>query len=201
MLTRPAVGALVGSVAVMSMSISIFYAFYPGYLRELGVPSSWVGLVVSLGVIAEIGCMLVFRRLLERLGVRRLMVGAAAATALRLGLLVMLPVPAVAIATQLLHGPFVLGLYVIPQLYLDRCASDRFRHSVQGVYAFLVFGAARLAGSPAGGHVAEAAAGGERLFGLRMALLLGAGLALVAAAWLWAGFRDPGTCRELEARP
>ncbi|MDX1682083.1 MAG: MFS transporter, partial [Phycisphaeraceae bacterium] len=201
LLKDPAVLALVGSAGVMSLAVSVFYAFYPGYLEGVGIDRKWVGLIVSIGVAVEIVCMLGFGWVLHRVGVRGVMILGAASTAVRLALLALVPGPGVAIATQILHGPFVLSLYVAPQLYLNHKADDHFRNSVLGMYAMLIFGVARLAGGAAGGHVAEAV-GGDRLLGLRSALGFGAVAAAVAVGWLAIGFRDELACRGLrDAHP
>jgi PPP family 3-phenylpropionic acid transporter len=199
-LGHPPTFALVGAVFLLSMSVAVFYAFYPLYLDALAVPRRWIGLVVSLGVFAEVICMFLLAPIMQRLGIRGVMLAAAGALTLRLALLAARPTLPVALGTQVLHGPFVLGLYLVPTMYLNFQADERFRNSVQGVYAMLVFGLARLVGTPLGGYVAELAGAEPALPGLRAAFAWAAALGCAGVAWMYLGFRDEPACEALRAQ-
>lgn len=179
---RPPVFAFMLGLGLLFLSSSMYYAFYPGYLDDLGVPTELLGLITNIGVIVEIGFMVGSGWLVKRLGVRWLMGLGAAAMALRLGLLAAVPNAWVAVATQVLHGPVVIAMYLIPPMYLDAKADERYRSSIQGIKALVVFGVARIVGTAAGGHLGE--------FGLHVTFWVAAGLSLAATIVLLAMFRD-----------
>lgn len=140
---------------LLAVAVFGFYVYQPLYLsKTIGFEDQWLGLIVAAGVTFEIGWVLVLNRLLDRLGERTVIVCGALLVAIRLLLLAMFPNPAVALLTQLIHGPMVLVMHVCPVIVLNRHAPDRARGSIQGVYATLVLGTARLIGLVAAGHVA-----------------------------------------------
>jgi len=174
--------ALLIPTGLLFAAISIFYAFYGRLLVAIGIDPAWIGLVMNIGVLAELPLIFAAGALLRRFSVRAiLLVGAACLTA-RMALLVTAD-PIVAVVTQVLHGPVVVGLYLLPPMILNLKAEPRSRNAVQGLYAMLCFGLARLLGSVLGGYAAE--------IELRWAFVLGAALALIAFLWLACAFHDP----------
>lgn len=191
-LLRRDLRVLIAALFLMFMSISVYYAFYPPYLEMLGVRSELVGLITNIGVTVEIGCMLISGRLIARFGMRGVLILGAACQVARMALLAAAPSAAAGIASQVFHGPTVLALYLIPPMYLNAHADGRFRSSMQGLYAMLCFGAARIVGSAIGGSVNDAfspptAAGYAAVF------WLAAGFALVGLVTLAARFRPMPT--------
>lgn len=175
--------ALMGALMLLFAAISVLYAFYSRLVVEVGIAPAWVGMASNVGVLAELPWIFLAPALLRRFGLRALLLLGAASLTLRMALLAALPVPEVVLASQVLHGPTILGLYLLPPMILNHKAGPSFRHSVQGLYAALCFGVARVVGAGAGGHAAE--------FGLPWAFALAAGLAGAATLWLWLGWRDP----------
>lgn len=174
--------ALLIPTGLLFAAISIFYAFYGRLLVSIGIDPAWIGLVMNIGVLSELPLMFAAGALLRRFSVRAiLLVGAACLTA-RMFLLATAD-PIVAVVTQVLHGPVVVGLYLLPPMILNLKAEPSSRNAVQGLYAMLCFGLARLLGSVLGGYAAE--------IELRWAFVLGAALALIALLWLATAFNDP----------
>ena len=190
--------SVIGPLFLMFVTVAAFYTFYPQYLRKLGIGEQWVGLIVNLGVVAEIILMLASRRILGRLGIRGIVLMGGAAIMLRMGLLGFWPNPHVAIWSQLLHAPIVMCLYLLPPIYLNHIAggggggggATHIRHSVQGLYGMLCFGAARLVGATLSGYFATEA-------DLTPPFKLSAALALAAILWFAIGFRDESACRAI----
>lgn len=174
--------ALLIPTGLLFAAISVFYAFYGRLLVSVGVDPAWVGLVMNIGVLAELPLLFAAGALLRRCSVRAILLTAAACLVARMALLASAD-PLVAVATQVLHGPIVLGLYLLPPMILNLKAEPRLRNAVQGLYAMLCFGLARLVGSVLGGYAAEIA--------LQWAFVLGAALSLVAFVWLLVAFHDP----------
>lgn len=182
-LWRAPTRGLIGPLVLLFAAISVFYAFYPQQVVAVGIDPAWVGLVSNLGVAFELPWIVGAAALLRRFRVRSLFVLGAVCMTARMVLLALVPTAEVVVATQVLHGPVVLSLYVLPPMVLDRKATPDFRNSVQGLYAALCYGAARFVGSGAGGHAAE--------YGLAWAFALAAALAFAAALWLALSWRDP----------
>jgi PPP family 3-phenylpropionic acid transporter len=70
-------------------------------------------------------------------------------------LMALWPTPAIAIGTQLLHGMTVLALLIVPPVFINQHAEDRYRHSMQGLYAMAVMGSGRIAGNLIAGPISR----------------------------------------------
>ena len=178
-------------LGLLFAAIAVFYGFYARLVLELGIDPAWVGLVMNLGVLSELPFMFAAGPLLRRFSLRSLILFGAACLVVRMLLLATVPDPRVTVASQLLHGPVVVAIYLIPPMYLNLKAPAGARNSVQGLYAMLCFGVARLLGSVAGGYAAG--------FGLAWAFGLGAVLAAAALLWLWLRFFDPAADTSLRS--
>lgn len=144
------------AIFLIQMAMASYYTFYPLYLTErVGIDKQWVGLISTIGVVVEIGFMLCFGRIIRALGLRNLMLIGVACMVLRLVLLAAFPTAPVAIGQQLLHGIHVLVLLVAPPVFLNQHADDRYRHSLQGLFAMIMVGVARSIGSLIAGPIAH----------------------------------------------
>ena len=184
---------LVIPLGLLFAAISVFYAFYARLVLAVGIDPEWVGLVMNLGVLSELPFMLAGGPLLRRFSLRTLTLVGAACLALRMALLAAVPDPTTVIASQILHGPVVVALYLIPPMYLNLKASPGVRNHVQGLHAMLCFGLARLLGSVLGGYAADIT--------LALAFALAAALAAIAWLWLWLRFLDPEADATLRPTP
>ncbi len=184
--------ALVVPLGLQFAAISVFYAFYARLVLAVGIAPAWVGLVINLGVLAELPCMFAAGARLRRFSLRSLALCGALCLTVRMALLAAVPTPPIVVISQVLHGPVVVALYLIPPMYLNLKAPPGVRNGVQGLYAMLCFGVARLLGSVAAGYAAEVA--------LAWAFALGSALAALALAWLWLRFHDPAADAALRGR-
>ncbi len=82
-LRQPQVLALLLVCFLIQASHGPYYAFFSIYLDTLGYRSGLIGVLWSLGVVAELGVFMLMHRLLPRFGARRLMLITLALTALR----------------------------------------------------------------------------------------------------------------------
>ncbi len=188
---RKPVSAMIGSLFLGFMAISLFYAFYSRLLQQLGVAPEWVGLIVNLGVFVEIFFILGSGWILRRIGLRGILILGSISLIIRLGLLTWTPSVGVAIATQILHAPIVLWLYLMPPMYLNFKAQPGWRSSMQGLYSMLNYGFARLIGSVIGGYAA--------MTDLRLAFGIATTMGIAALIWML-GFRDAAACAQLQHR-
>jgi len=171
------------AMLLLHMAITAYYSFYPVYLtRRVGVGAEWVGLISNLGVVIEIGFMLGFGWLMRSLGLKKLMVIGAASMAVRFALLGYFPGVGVAVGTQVFHGIMVLIMHVAPPIYLNHRAAEGCRNSIQGLYAMVVYGIGRIAGSLIAGWIADVS--------LTAVFLYAAVLALAATGLFAFAFAD-----------
>ena len=138
------------------MSAITYYNLFPHYLRDIaGVPEGKIGLVMSLGVVLEIFFMLGFGPLRRRLRLKGVLVLGLTAMVVRMTLLAVIPGVWTALGVQVLHGMEALALYVVPVMYIDRLAGDRFRSSIQGAYMMTVLAGSRMLGALVSGWIGE----------------------------------------------
>jgi MFS transporter, PPP family, 3-phenylpropionic acid transporter len=162
---------------LLQAAMAVHVVFYPILATEVaGVPARWLGVLSTVGLVAELCCMVAFGALLRRWGWQRLMVVGAGAAGLRLALLAAVPTAAVVVTTQLLHGLVIIALLVGSRSLLDQLAGDGTRHALQGLYATVVWGGGRVVGTLLGALAAAAYPG--------LVFTLAAGTAVVAAVLL-----------------
>ncbi len=191
-IARKPVSTVIGSLIFAFIAIAMFYAFYTRLLEEQGVDKKWLGLIVNIGVVCELPLVFASGWFVRRFTLRGVMLIGGVALILRMGLLGLAPTPFVLIATQVLHAPIVLWLYLVPPMYLNLKADDSFRNSMQGLYTMLAFGAARVVGAVLGGYLAVQT--------LQLTFTIGAVLAVIAFLWILVSFRDPTAERQLQAQ-
>lgn len=158
---QPDIALFCAAMWLVHLTAGAYYAFYPIYLkRDIGVSEQWIGPIFAVGVSLEVLYMLGFGRLLKWLGLRQLMAIGVGAVAVRMALLAFVPTLAVAVGTQVLHGLMVLVIHVAPPIYLNHRAEPAYRNSIQALFAMLVFGTGRIAGTLLAGWVAQVSASG-----------------------------------------
>lgn len=131
---------------VANLGIATFFIVFPRFLHELAFSTVEIGLVTNIGVIAEIALMPFMAGLIQSIGLARLIAIGFIAIPLRLFALAAWPSQSMAIATQLLHGPLVIGMFIALPMYLQEHADNSFRHSLQNLNVTLAQGIARCIG-------------------------------------------------------
>jgi MFS transporter, PPP family, 3-phenylpropionic acid transporter len=168
---------------VLQASVSAYFAFYPLLATEtMGLAPRWLGLVMNLAVGLELGYMAAFGWFVRRLGWKWLMVLGALGAGVRVALLAAVPTVGVLFGAQVVHGLVIIVTMVAGRILLDRQAPDEIRHTAQGLYAMIVLGGGRVAGSGLGGLVAAQA--------LEAVFWTAAAAAVVAAVMLAWTLRD-----------
>ncbi|MCL2525339.1 MAG: MFS transporter [Betaproteobacteria bacterium] len=187
-LRQPRVAALMAACFAMSAAHGAFYVFYSIHLAAHGYSKTAVGLLWSLGVLAEIGVFLVMARLARRFSLRIILLACFAAAALRFLLMGWgVASPALMIFVQLLHG-LTFGAYHASAITaVQAWFPGRAQGRGQALYSSLSFGAGGLLGTLISGHTWDAWGAGwtfslAALFGLLGFLLV----------WLWVREADEG---------
>ncbi len=156
LLLKPRTAGFVLAMWLMGLAVFGYYTFYPLYLTDtIGLDTKWLGIIIALGVSLEVAWMLGLGWLTRKLGFPRVVAICAASVVLRMALMALFPNPWIAIGTQLLHGPMVLAMHVLPPVFLNHGAAAHTRASVQGVYVTAILGTSRVGGLVGGGLIAE----------------------------------------------
>lgn len=184
-LFQPSVIALLMVCFLMRFSHGPYMSFFSIYMESFDYSRGFIGVLWSLGVIAEVGLFACLPWLVERFGLRRLMLLAVALTVVRWSLLAAFPkILAVVIPTQMLH----LASYGIYHGAAINLIHRLFRGPLQGrgqaIYSSLCFGAGGALGALASGYV-WAWMPPPALFGMAA---VAASIAFVIA---WFGLREP----------
>jgi len=163
------------------LGIAIFYIAYPRLLQELGCSVTEIGLIFNLGVLCEILLMPYTSKLIRAFGIERVILLGFCAVAVRFLAVALFPSKAAVIATQLLHAPLVIGIFVAIPIFLQMHARPSFRHSINGLNVALILGVTRIIG-PMIGALALSSASEDHVMGLSRALLSAGVLGCLATA-------------------
>ncbi len=136
---------------LLQVSFGPFYGFFSLYMRDLGYSGQHTGLLIALGVLAEIAIFLVAGKLIGRIGVKAVLVVSMLLTALRWWLLAEFAQAILwLIISQLLHA-FSFGLCHAASIYfIHRYFSHGWQSRGQALYSSIGFGI----GGVAGGYLA-----------------------------------------------
>lgn len=152
MLRRPQVAALFAACFLMSVAHGPLYTFYSIHLADAGYEKSVIGILWSLGVIAEIFVFMLMPRLLARFSPASILVSSFACAALRFAAIGWgVESMVVLVLAQLLHAA-TFGAYHAAALGL---VNEWFRGGQrargQALYTSLSFGAGGMVGGIASG--------------------------------------------------
>ncbi|ADN76822.1 major facilitator superfamily MFS_1 [Ferrimonas balearica DSM 9799] len=159
LLQRPVLLFLLAAM-LMQGSHGPFYTFYVLYLRGLGLGESTAGILVAVGVLAEIGIFLLAPRLLGRFSVRTLMALCCVMTSLRW---VLTDAAGTSVlghgVAQLLHA-FSFGLaHACGIQFVHRNFSAAHQGKAQALYASVSFGLGGAIGAYISGQLWHNGAG------------------------------------------
>ena len=181
MLKQPAVVSLLLVCFLLQASHGPYYTFYSLYMVEHGYSETVIGQLWALGVVAEIAVFLKMHHWLPRFGARKLMLVAAALTALR-WLLIALFVEQIWVMAfaQTLHAAS-FGVYHAVSIHLiHHLFTGRHQGRGQALYSSLSFGAGGAVGSLLAGYVWDG-------IGAQWTYILAAATAVLAAWIAWRG--------------
>jgi PPP family 3-phenylpropionic acid transporter len=137
---------LLAAAALHWASCAPFHLFFGVFVRDLGLPADVTGLGMALGVLAEIGALLVFPRLEARVPLRGLFAVAFLGSALRWALLAGATGAGAIAALQLLHG-LTFGLFWgCAMKALAELVPAPLRATGQAAFTAVVFGGGNAVG-------------------------------------------------------
>ena len=179
-LRRPEVMTLLLVCLASQLSFAPYYNFFTLFLERHGYSRGLAGVLWALGVIAEIGLFWVMRPVIQRVGVRRLMLAALAATALRWTIIgVAVDSWTLLLLAQLSHALTFGAYHAVAVHYVQRLFPGRLQGRGQAIYNAVAYGIGGSIGSLASGWMWDAIS--------PEATFLSA--ALVALLGFWLGWR------------
>ena len=185
-LKQPAVVSLLLVCFLLQASHGPYYTFYSLYMVEHGYSETVIGQLWALGVVAEIAVFLKMHHWLPRFGARKLMLTAAALTALRWFLIALFVEQIWIMAfAQTLHAAS-FGVYHAVSIHLiHHLFTGRHQGRGQALYSSLSFGAGGAAGSLVAGYLWEG-------IGAQWTYILAATTAVIAGWIAWRGVERVG---------
>lgn len=182
-LRSPRVAALLACCFAMSAAHGAYYLFFSIYLAGLGYSQTAIGLLWSLGVLAEIGVFLFMAPLFRRFSTRHILLACFAAAVLRFLLIAWsADVLILLILAQLMHALSFGAFHSASIQSVNRWFPASCQARGQALYSSLSFGAGGLLGGLVAGALWDAA-GGPVAFTVSAGFaLLGGGLVLAGIA-------------------
>ncbi|MCG8314762.1 MAG: MFS transporter [Pseudomonadales bacterium] len=179
-LMRPAVLVFFLLCFLLQITHGPYYAFFLIYLEGYGYSKFDVGLLISLGVFAEIVIFLVMHRLMDRFSIKQLAISCFALAAIRWWITAIFPDNIVLIVfAQLTHaatfGIFhAISIHLVHHYFSPQCAGQG-----QALYSALSFGAGGAVGAYLSGQVWTVWGGQDTFLGAAMVGLV----AVILALW------------------
>lgn len=170
----------ISSAILLQFSFGTYYGFFALYMRDLGYNGQQIGLLIALGVLAEIGIFLLAGRLISRFGVKLVLIGCMLLTALRWYLLADLPhAELMIILSQCLHA-FSFGLtHSASMNFIHTYFGSDFQSRGQALYISLSFGLGGAIGNYMAGNLWLQGKGAYAAFALSALIALLGGAVLL----------------------
>ena len=121
------------------------------YLKELNIGTTLAGLALTVSTISEIPIMFFANRILARLGSRRMLTLAVAATGVRLLLYAVFTTPAAILVLQLVNGFTFPMFWIAGVAYASERAPKGMQASAQGLFGAATTGIGAALGGLLGG--------------------------------------------------
>lgn len=183
-LRQQKVKALMAACFAMSAAHGAFYVFYSIHLDAHGYAKTEVGLLWSLGVLAEIVVFVFMARLARRFSLRTILLACFAAAVVRFVLMGWgVESLAIMVFVQLLHG-LTFGAYHASAIAaVNQWFPGKTQGRGQALYSSLSFGAGGLLGALISGRTWD-------LWGAGWTFCLSAGFAAVGGLLIWCWFKE-----------
>lgn len=118
----------------------LYFMWTGGFLESIGIEQRWIMPIMSIGQIAEIGTMAVLGFFLTRLGWKTTMIIGILGHAIRFGIFAYVPIPAVVIAANVLHGICYAFFFATVYIFVDEYLPKDIRSSTQGLFNLMILG-------------------------------------------------------------
>ncbi|MBL8502077.1 MAG: MFS transporter [Rhodocyclaceae bacterium] len=181
-LRRPEVSALFGACFFMAAAHGALYVFYSIFLADRGYSTTMIGLLWTLGVVAEIAVFLFLPRLFRRFSLRAILLASFACAVARF-LTIGWGVEwlALVLFAQLLHAATFGAYHAAAVAAVNRWFAGRHQARGQALYGSLSFGAGGMLGGLLSGWSWDA-------LGAELTFTLSSAFAFVGMLILWRGW-------------
>jgi MFS transporter, PPP family, 3-phenylpropionic acid transporter len=122
-----------GSIFLIWITTNAAIMFLPVVMSSMGAAQSLIGIAATVGAFIEIPFMLYSGAFLRRFGPQRLLIVAMGLMIVRYFLLAWMPVPAWAVAINLINGPAWVFLWNSSVTYANRMAGPSLAGTAQGL--------------------------------------------------------------------
>lgn len=147
---------LVG-ITLIGTTLGVVNSYLIIYLTDIGAPGWVTGIIFALAGILEAFLMGYASLLIQRWGLRAVLIGGVALQPLRWLLYTVITVPLLVIPTQLFHSIAMLALLVAGVLFTDQHLTSQWRATGQTLYAAALHGIGPSIGAFAAGIIYERA--------------------------------------------
>lgn len=171
---------------LIGATLGIVNSYLVVYLADILAPGWVIGAALAVAALLEVPLMAQVPVLLDRLGMRLVLVGGVAVLPVRWLLYTVITEPLLVIPTQVLHSIAMMALLVVGVLHVDRQLARPWRATGQALYAAALHGVGPSLGLFMGGLAYERA-------GIAPVWLASAFVALVGVAILDWAVRTPVT--------
>lgn len=142
------------AAALLQVSFGAYYGFFALYMRDLDYSGQQTGLLIAIGVVAEIGIFLIARRLISRFGVWQLLLACLVLTAMRwYALAAWAQFGMVVVVSQLIHALSFGLAHVTAMHFITHFFPARFQSRGQALYVSIAFGIGGALGNYVAGQL------------------------------------------------
>jgi PPP family 3-phenylpropionic acid transporter len=154
---RPEVVVVLAANVLMNVAHGPFYAFYSIYLAEAGYSKAAIGVLWSLGVIAEIAVFLTAPRWMTRFAAHDILAASVALAVVRFALIGWgVASPALLVIAQLMHAATFGACHMASLALVNQWFTGGRQVRGQALYLSLSFGAGGFLGAAASGALWDA---------------------------------------------
>lgn len=171
------------AVFIAGVGLALINNYLFLYLDELGASKTLMGISVTIAILSELPVLYYGDRLVQRQGLRGLMIISLVMYAVRLILVSVIQLPILILPIQLLNGLTYTTMWIAGVAYANRSAQDGLGATAQGLFSGTYLGLGGAAGALLGGYLYDTlgAAATFRLVGIGI-------LAIVAILAIFWGF-------------
>jgi PPP family 3-phenylpropionic acid transporter len=180
-LKHPAVLAFFAMNILLQVSHGAYYTFFSIHLEKIGYDKLSIGLLWSLGVLAEIVLFLFMHHVFRRFSIRQIALTAVLLTLIRWIMIAEVSgVLSLLVVAQCLHAASYGALHAISVHYIQGFFGAEHHGQGQALYSGLTFGAGGAAGAWLSGFIVDG-------YGTPPAFWASAGAMAIAfiVAWMW----------------
>ncbi|MDF2178040.1 MFS transporter [Aliiglaciecola sp. CAU 1673] len=153
------------AACLLQVSFGPYNSFFTLYMKDLGYSGMQTGLLLSVGVVAEIVIFMLAGRLIGRFGVKRVLYVSLLLTALRWYVMASLAhVQWLLILSQLFHAASFGLTHAASVHFIHRYFGRRFQSRGQALYVSLATGLGGALGNYGAGHLWQQGKGAELTF-------------------------------------